>query len=205
MEKLIRVSAQEEPKAYTFEQLLERYNVHLLNEARKLKGGYLNNDVLTNKDDIYQELLIRFYEAYMGYDITRGAFTTHWVWVMKSYRSGKVAKNTRQKRGGFTDEEGNAMSVIHTGIETITESGETIVIADPSLMEESQESLSSLMVVLKNYKTESRVGDALIDNLTTENEFNVADVAIELGVSRQYVNIVKNKLKLKLQKELEEF
>ena len=142
--KLIKISAQEDPILLTFDGLYERYRVYIANEARKAKESWLWGDVMSGVDDIEQELLMVLFNAYNEYDIQRGvAFTTFWDFKKRGYRSHKTSAITRQKRGGYEDENGKMQTVKHGVIEFTAESGEILPILDPSLEEESFENVSA--------------------------------------------------------------
>ena len=91
------------------------------------------------------------------------------------------------------------------GIEFKSESGEVLPIIDPSLEIGSFEENSLLVETLKGFSVKNNVERALLDNMINMRFNTVQSIAETLGVSRQYVNIVKKNLMLRIQKELEEF
>ena len=62
-----------------------------------------------------------------------------------------------------------------------------------------------LIETLKGFRVKNDVERALLDNMIDMRFNTVQSIAESLGVSRQYVNIVKKNLVLRIQKELEEF
>ena len=205
MNKIMKISSADEVSEISFEELLERYYAFIANEARKAKISWLSNDSITDVDDIKQELMIELYRAFNEYDISKGVFTTFWQYKFKGYRAHKISNNTRQKRGGYIDEDGKSKSVSHVGIEFKSESGEVLPIIDPSLEIDSFEGGSLLIETLKGFRVKNDVERALLDNMIDMRFNTVQSIAESLGVSRQYVNIVKKNLVLRIQKELEEF
>ena len=62
-----------------------------------------------------------------------------------------------------------------------------------------------LVETLKGFSVKNNVERALLDNMIDMRFNTVQSIAETLGVSRQYVNIVKKNLMLRIQKDLGDF
>lgn len=203
MHKLIRLTARSTPVEMSFEELYEKYKHHIHWQSVKAKETFMYSENMNSVEDVQQELMLVMYDAYNRYDVERGAFTTMWNYELMRFKSHNTAHNTAKKRGGYVDKEsGKKRTVKTSGIEYQTDGGIMEPVVDKSLEEQSFEEIKNIIMILQDFKTKNVVEAELIDDMINQGGETVKELADRLGVSRQYVNVVKNKLMLRLQKEI---
>lgn len=201
MSKLMRITSNDDLKNIEFEDIFKRFDIHLKNEARKFYNQSMFGNSLVTESDIYQELLIELWNTYKDYDYKKAVFVTLWHVRLLAFKSHKISYFTKKKRGAYKDEHGKMQTVKQTGIEQESEEGTVMIITD-ELITNSNEKYIELIDMLKSIETKNDVENTIINRLISDEYVNVQEIANEHGVSRQYVNNVKNKLFTRIKNEL---
>lgn len=141
-----------------------------------------------NSDDLMQEIDIAFYKAYSIYDLEKSnnaLFTTYSTTVINNEIKHLIVRNTRQKRYNECDEL-SLNEMLNEDIEIIDTLGSKTF---------EDDLISSLSIHKSINKLKGRHKEVI--DLSIQ-EFNEAEIAEKLNISRQRVNQIKKTAREKI-------
>lgn len=195
--KLIKLTAKSEPAKYSFDDIYDLYKVFLQNEAMKYKRDKMFGDSMFGQDDIKQTFTLALYDAFKDYDYSyKTSFSTLLFYKMKGARSRIVGNRLQKRHGGYVDDNGDLKTKKTISLDIPQdENGDSHEIVDDSLVSEDYSRYIDLVDILRSMELKNWVEEALVNDFIENSFSGVATSANELskrlGVSRQYISIVK--------------